>query len=202
MTQKKKVLIIGAGPAGLTAGVELSKKAHIQPHIVEATPDLGGISRTVDYNGNKLDIGGHRFFTKSDRINDWWDDILPMEDGRRINPDETDEIMLVRDRLSRIYYLSKLFNYPIQLKLETFKNLGLLRSLKIAASYTKSRLSEKKRSEHWKTSSSTSSARNSTIPFSRVTRKRSGASPVIRSNPNGAPSGSRTCRLRKRYFMP
>jgi len=69
---KKKAIIIGAGPAGLTAAYELLNKTDIIPIIYEATNTIGGISKTIDYKGNKMDIGGHRFFSKSDRVMDWW----------------------------------------------------------------------------------------------------------------------------------
>ncbi len=78
MTQKRAI-IIGAGPAGLTAAYELLDKTNIKPIIFEATNDIGGISKTVNYNGNRMDIGGHRFFSKSDRIMEWWLNILPLQ---------------------------------------------------------------------------------------------------------------------------
>jgi len=68
---RRKAIIIGAGPAGLTAGLELLRRTDIQPIILEATGEIGGISRTIGYKGNRMDIGGHRFFSKSDRVMDW-----------------------------------------------------------------------------------------------------------------------------------
>src|SRR5580704_10705057 len=75
----RKALIIGAGPAGLTAAFELVKRTTIQPVVLEKSEDMGGISRTVRYKGNRMDIGGHRFFSKSDRVMKWWMDVMPVE---------------------------------------------------------------------------------------------------------------------------
>src|SRR5580658_5097021 len=75
----RKALIIGAGPAGLTAAFELVKRTDIQPIVLEKSDDMGGISRTVRYKGNRMDIGGHRFFSKSDRVMKWWMDVMPVE---------------------------------------------------------------------------------------------------------------------------
>jgi len=72
-------VIIGAGPAGLTAAYQLLDKTTIKPVIFEATGDIGGISKTVEFNGNRMDIGGHRFFSKSEQIMDWWKNILPLQ---------------------------------------------------------------------------------------------------------------------------
>ena len=79
MSQNKTAIIVGAGPAGLTAAYELLDKTDIKPIIYEATDYIGGISKTVNYNGNRIDIGGHRFFSKSDRVMDWWRNILPLQ---------------------------------------------------------------------------------------------------------------------------
>ena len=75
---EKKVVIIGAGPAGLTAAYELLKKSDIKPIILETEEFVGGISRTVEHNGNRMDIGGHRFLTKSDRVNQVWEELMPI----------------------------------------------------------------------------------------------------------------------------
>lgn len=77
--KQKTAIIIGAGPAGLTAAYELIDKTDIKPIIFEATESTGGISKTVNYKGNRIDIGGHRFFSKSDRIMQWWQNILPLQ---------------------------------------------------------------------------------------------------------------------------
>ena len=73
----KTAIIIGAGPAGLTAGLELLRRTGIKPVILEASQEIGGISRTIKYKGNRMDIGGHRFFSKSDRVMQWWMDLMP-----------------------------------------------------------------------------------------------------------------------------
>ena len=79
MSIKKTAVIIGAGPAGLTAAYELLDKTNIKPVIFELTNDIGGISKTVNYKGNRMDIGGHRFFSKSELITKWWKNILPLQ---------------------------------------------------------------------------------------------------------------------------
>lgn len=155
---RKTAIIIGAGPAGLTAAYELLKKTEIKPIVLEMTGDIGGISKTVNYKGNRIDIGGHRFFSKSSRVMEWWQNILPLQGaaarddlllGRHIvlskeanapDPEQTDKVMLIRERLSRIFFLRKFFDYPISLNAGTIKNLGLLRATKIGASYIKARL--------------------------------------------------------------
>src|SRR3984957_8146189 len=73
----KKAIIIGAGPAGLTAGLELLRRSDVVPILLEASQEIGGISRTIRYKGNRIDIGGHRFFSKSDRVMQWWMDLMP-----------------------------------------------------------------------------------------------------------------------------
>ena len=145
--QKKKAIIIGAGPAGLTAAYELIQRTDIQPIIYEQSLDIGGISKTVNYKGNRMDIGGHRFFSKSDRVMNWWLDFFPPQYREKssksgepshsleIDPNTTDKVMLIRKRISRIYYLRKFFDYPIQLNLNTMKNLGLGRMARIGFSY-------------------------------------------------------------------
>lgn len=141
---KKKAIIIGAGPAGLTAALELLEKTDIIPIIFEATSDIGGISKTVNYKGNRIDIGGHRFFSKSDKIMNWWLNILPLENPPELNPQEKDDIMLVRSRLSRILFLRKFFDYPISLSWNTISNLGFVRMSKIGLSYIKSSIFQRK----------------------------------------------------------
>jgi len=156
-------IIIGAGPAGLTAAHELLHKTDIKPIIYEASRDIGGISKTVNYKGNRIDIGGHRFFSKSDRVMQWWQAILPRQgaparddlpgdgpdhDGRESaslapggpDPETSDEVMLVRSRLSRIFFMRRFFNYPISLNLNTVGNLGLSRIVRIGLSYLRARL--------------------------------------------------------------
>jgi protoporphyrinogen oxidase len=157
MSQSKKVIIIGAGPAGLTAAYELLVRMDIDVVVLEATGQIGGISQTVDYKGNRMDIGGHRFFSKSDRVMQWWLKMLPIEanegedsnltltyhsrqttistDHPNAEPRDPDQVLLVRNRLSRIYYGRKFYSYPIRLDLHTIRNLGLVRILRIAVSY-------------------------------------------------------------------
>ena len=131
----KKVIIIGAGPAGLTAAYELLKNhKNISVEIYEETNVIGGISQTVNSNGNRMDIGGHRFFSKSDKVMNFWISIMP-EESSQISPENTDRIMLIRNRLSRIIFLKKLFNYPVTLSKDLIFNLGFLRCAKIGFSY-------------------------------------------------------------------
>jgi protoporphyrinogen oxidase len=153
--EQKTAVIIGAGPAGLTAAFELLKYTGIKPVVYEMTGDIGGISKTVSYQGNRIDMGGHRFFSKSDRVMQWWLDILPMQGypskddiklGRQItlssqknapDPEKTDDTMLVRNRLSRILHHRHFYDYPLSLNLKTLKNLGVIRLIKIGLSYIK-----------------------------------------------------------------
>src|SRR5947207_7849756 len=151
----RRAIIIGGGPAGLTAAYELLKRTDIQPIVLEKSGTLGGISRTVVYKGNRMDIGGHRFFSKSDRVMEWWLEILPLQQARTAqeeityqgkrhtiqtshagpDPASTDRVMLVRGRKSRIYFLRKFFEYPITLSMGTLLNLGPLRTVRIGFSY-------------------------------------------------------------------
>jgi len=150
----KKAIIIGAGPAGLTAAYELVKRTGIQPIILEKSDIVGGISKTVNYKGNRIDIGGHRFFSKSTRIMEWWQNILPVEEtdinhpfksgGNEVNAQQTDEVMLVRNRISRIYFLKRFFSYPISISVDTISKLGLVRIVKIFLSYSKARMFPRK----------------------------------------------------------
>jgi len=158
----KKAIIIGAGPAGLTAAYELLKRTDIVPIILEKSGEIGGISRTTNYKGNRMDMGPHRFFSKSDRVMDWWLKMMPLEGTadkdvtisyqnktREINaenaaPKDPDKVMLVIQRLTRIYFLRKFFAYPIQLTLDTLKTLGLIRTIKIMFSFLWIRLFPRK----------------------------------------------------------
>jgi protoporphyrinogen oxidase len=210
----KKAIIIGAGPAGLTAGLELLRRSDVVPIILEASQEIGGISRTIRYKGNRMDIGGHRFFSKSDRVMQWWMDLMPpglsvpgqpasesqtaeskshgepleisYQGKRRVvtvpahlqeepplrglgpllgegeepesdadtdedeepseesvvvpEPADSDLVMLIRPRRSRIYYLRKFFDYPITLTANTLKNLGAIRMVRVGSSYAYSRV--------------------------------------------------------------
>jgi protoporphyrinogen oxidase len=127
----KNIVIIGAGPAGLSAAYELLKRgvgANVM--IVEESNEIGGISKTVRHNGNRMDIGGHRFFTKNNNILNWWLEILPEGD-----PKLCDEVMMTRRRVSRIYYNGKFFDYPISLSPSTFINMGFVQTLRAGLSY-------------------------------------------------------------------
>jgi protoporphyrinogen oxidase len=181
---KQIAVIAGAGPAGITAGYELLKRTNIKPLIFEKSDHLGGISRTVEYKGNRIDLGGHRFYTKSQRVLDWWFSILPLEaekqrdrvyekgtrvdDGNRTteyltdrdklpldgdnpsehgderslrvvrpapDPDLENEVMLQRDRLSRIFYKNVFFPYPLSISIENVARLGFFNTFGILCSY-------------------------------------------------------------------
>ena len=155
--EKKDVVIIGAGPAGLTMAYELLKEKGNEKYnvkILEESQDIGGISKTVKYNGNRMDIGGHRFFSKDDRVMKFWSELMPIQgknsfDDEKLgrekplveggpDPEKEDNVMLIRHRVSRIYYLKKFFDYPISMKPETFKNMGFGRTVKAGFSYLKS----------------------------------------------------------------
>jgi protoporphyrinogen oxidase len=148
----KRIIIIGAGPAGLTAAVELLKRSgNFEVVIFEESNTVGGISRTVNHHGNRMDIGGHRFFSKDERVVQWWKQYLPVQGkpsfddwklGRKKplveggpDPEETDLVMLIRDRISRIFFEKKFFDYPISLNWRTVNNLGLARLLQSIVSY-------------------------------------------------------------------
>ena len=158
--QRKRAIIIGAGPAGLTAAFELLTRTDILPVILEKSDYIGGISRTINYKGNRIDIGGHRFFSKSDRVMKWWLNIMPMkqiEGGSTqityqrqtttvpahpvaIDPEVDNSVMLVRNRKSRIYFMRQFFDYPITLSGDTLKKLGFWKTMKIGFSYMKALL--------------------------------------------------------------
>ena len=124
-SQGDRCVIIGGGPAGLTAAWELAK-AGLEPIVLEKDGIVGGISRTVEYKGYRFDIGGHRFFTKVDMVNEWWMDILRDD-------------FLVRPRLSRIYYNDKYFDYPLK-PANALLGLGLFEAMRIGFSYLKVQL--------------------------------------------------------------
>lgn len=132
--QTENIVIVGAGPAGLTAGLELLRTApeRYAVTILEESDTVGGISKTVNVHGNRMDMGGHRFFSKNDRVNAFWESLLPLQGER---PSEQEKEMLLRERVSRIFYLGKFFDYPITLKPQTLQNLGLSRTVKVGCGY-------------------------------------------------------------------
>jgi protoporphyrinogen oxidase len=160
---RQTAVIIGGGPAGLTAALQLIRQTSIRPIVIEAGEAVGGISRTIDCGGYRIDLGGHRFFSKSDWVMNWWQEILPLDresrppgetisvgyrNRRRVIPGvdardagaSGDLVMLVRHRLSRIYFLRKFFDYPVKLNPRTIANLGPWRFARAAASYARASL--------------------------------------------------------------
>ena len=160
---KKVAVIAGAGPAGLTAALELLRGSDIQAMVFESESQVGGISRTINYHGNRMDLGGHRFFSKSDWVMKWWQAMLPLahegfDEAKRspvrlayqgqeaeLTPPPTsdsrsDNVMLVRSRLSRIFYRRRFFDYPLKINVTTLRNLGPGYSFAIGASYVTSRI--------------------------------------------------------------
>src|SRR5579863_6689997 len=159
--QQKVAVIAGAGPAGLTAALELLRRSDITPIVIEADAQVGGISKTINYRGNRMDLGGHRFFSKSDWVMRWWQEILPVADresrpqgalrihyqgqSRDLTPEgmapaSSDAVMLVRNRLSRIFYRRRFFDYPLTLSASTVRNLGIAETIRIGLSYGRAQL--------------------------------------------------------------
>lgn len=145
------VIIAGGGPAGLTSAYELASRSSLKPIVFEESDTLGGISRTVAHNGNRIDIGGHRFFSKSERVMKWWLDMMPYQTSPakdelllgtpkpnvtgNADPERHDRVMLKRRRVSRIYYLRRFFDYPVSLSVSTLRAMGLMRTLKAGFGY-------------------------------------------------------------------
>ena len=147
---KKVIAIIGGGPAGLTAAYELLKDGGSEKYdvtVYEESDHLGGISATINHNGNRMDLGGHRFFSKDETIMNWWSNIMPVQGqpsfddkvlGRdkeftgncNVDPEKMDNVMLIRDRVSRIYYDKKFFDYPVKMNVNTIKNMGIGKTFK------------------------------------------------------------------------
>jgi protoporphyrinogen oxidase len=124
--RRDQVVIIGAGPAGLTAAHELTKQG-FRPTVLEGSDQVGGLSRTVNYKGYRFDIGGHRFFSKVPVINELWHEILGGE-------------FLLRPRMSRIYYDRHFFDYPLK-ALNALSGLGPVEALRVCWSYLESKVS-------------------------------------------------------------
>jgi len=160
-SHRKIAAIAGAGPAGLTAALELLRRSDIIPLVFEVDAQVGGISKTINYRGNRMDLGGHRFFSKSDWVMRWWQQILPIAAGqadaegemrigyrhqsRGLRPEafaaaSSDQVLLLRRRLSRIFYRRRFFDYPLKVNAATLKNMGLLESARIALSYGRTKL--------------------------------------------------------------
>jgi protoporphyrinogen oxidase len=161
---KRVAVIAGAGPAGLTAALELLRRAPVTTIVFEADVQVGGLSKTVNYRGNRMDLGGHRFFSKSDWVMRWWQDILPLAADQVEEPSgvhiryqgserewvpearasrSSDEVMLLRRRLSRIFYRRRLFDYPLKLNANTLKNMGFAETLRVGVSYAQAHLARR-----------------------------------------------------------
>ena len=141
-TSCPRAVVAGAGPAGLTAAFELLQRTNIQPVVFEQTTALGGIAQTYNYRGNRIDLGGHRFFSKSNRVMQWWFDLLPPEDapGQPRDPDREDNLLLHRHRLSRIFYRQHFFPYPLGITLTVAARLGYWNTFRIGLSYLRAQL--------------------------------------------------------------
>lgn len=157
---RQTIAIVGAGPAGLTAALELLRRTNHRVVVLDADMQVGGISKTVCYDGNRMDLGGHRFFSKSDWVMKWWQDILPLAVDSasekllsiqyqnqshdfapsRASVAGSDKVMLLRSRLSRILHRRKFFDYPLKLNYRTVRNMGFANTLGIAVSYAGARL--------------------------------------------------------------
>lgn len=151
MREIRKAIIIGAGPAGLTAAYLLARDTDIHPIVLEKEAFTGGIARTFIYQGNRMDIGGHRFFTKDVRIRKLWQELMPLQGapalddralGRQVplqtdgpDPEHTDRVMLQRERISRIRYLHQFFDYPLSLGWDTVRKLGWPRLWRMGRGY-------------------------------------------------------------------
>ena len=147
------VLVIGAGPAGITAAHELARRAggEVRVRVMEASDSVGGISRTATHNGNRMDMGGHRFFSKERRVCDWWEGVMPMQGAPALDdlllgrdcvladggpdPQACERVMLSRERVSRIYYDRRFFDYPVSLNARTLRTMGMATTAHVGASY-------------------------------------------------------------------
>ncbi|MGM9803633.1 MAG: NAD(P)/FAD-dependent oxidoreductase [Muribaculaceae bacterium] len=161
-SKTQTAVIIGAGPAGLTAAIELLRHTNIRPIVIEQEQVVGGIARTVNANGNRMDIGGHRFFSKSEQIMNWWTQVLPLQDAPALDeiligkehtytstspqadPQTTDKVMLVRNRISHIFYRYQMFKYPVELSIDTLRKMGFTATMRVAAGYAWAKLFPRK----------------------------------------------------------
>lgn len=165
---KKHVIVIGAGPAGLSfADKLLELSADFSVTILEKSNYIGGISKTVNFEGNRIDIGGHRFFSKSDEVMNWWAQKFPVsiEDVEKENFElryqgqttaipngfrtastkdkESSNVLLLRTRKSRIIHDKKLYDYPLKINNQTLANIGALKIIQVSLSYIKSKINFK-----------------------------------------------------------
>lgn len=121
----KKVAILGAGPAGLTAAYQLSKRHKFEIYLIEKDSLVGGLSKTIEFDGNRFDLGGHRYFSTDEHIKEIWKEVLPIEK----------EKMLVRDRSSHILFEGNMYPYPLVFSWEVLRKLGFRRAIGILGSY-------------------------------------------------------------------
>ncbi len=157
----KKVLIIGAGPAGITAGYELMKRTgQYDVTILEEASQVGGISKTVRHKGFRMDLGGHCFRTQNEVISDWWKDILPQQGAPALDevkcqrmatlqeggpdPEQEDDVLLVRNRVAHVLYQDKFFDYPIRMNVNTLRNMGIGSSIKAGIDFVGNSVSRKR----------------------------------------------------------
>lgn len=137
-----RVIIIGGGPAGLTAAYELLKQSPAREVVVfEKGTQVGGLSKTIEYKGNRIDIGGHRFFSKSDIVMDWWKEIMPLASSKEGDPaGDRNNALLIKRRVSRIYYKQRFYDYPLTLDGRLLRNIGVFNAIGILFSYLRSRI--------------------------------------------------------------
>ena len=159
--KKKNVVIIGGGPAGLSTAYRLLKLSNeYEVTILESDNQVGGISKTIDFNGYNIDTGIHRFFSKDDEVNNLWNEVLKTQskpayddiilnrkkdyNDSGIDPEKEDKCFLIKDRYTRIYYDNKFYDYPVKLNFKTIFNMGFITFIKAGFSYLKSCVFKKK----------------------------------------------------------
>ncbi len=205
---------LAPAPPGLTAALEFLRRSDVHPIVIEASHEIGGISRTIRHNGNRIDIGGHRFFSKSDRVMNWWMELMPPEasadtqhalrhqnkqrtlkvNSQGLSPETTDLVMLVRPRKSRIYFLRRFFDYPIKLTADTLRKLGLVRTVKIGFSYLMARLFPRKVEKSLEDFLINRFGRQLYLTFFKSYTEKVWGVPCRQSAPSGEHSASRGCR--------